>query len=197
MEGVVSETISSDISSPTTMVVLGEPIFRMQELDLGTKQSSPSSSNQNIFFEFLEIKKKNEALKAVTYIEFQKQISSTKNILLSTLDIEKSEFKLAFLEPKVYAPKVVGNYKIFILSFNTKQIDPIDRIDLHRQTSEMNYSSLTSYASYVSKLQNSLNNTLAKLKKENNSSVAKDVRIKSVEDLVIKLGLYPKNVDAA
>ncbi len=168
----------------------------MQELDPGTKQPSPSS-NQNIFSKFLEMNKRNEDLKAVTYIEFQKKTSSSKNMFLSTLDNKKGEFKLAFLEPKASAPRDFVDYKTYVLYFNTKQIHPIEQSNLHRQTREMIYFSLTSSPSNVSKLHNSLNNTIAKLKTENTSSLEKDIRIKSLDDLVIKLCLDPKNVDAS
>lgn len=59
----------------------------------------------------------------------------------------------------------------------------------------MIYSSLAIFASNVSKLHNYLNNTISKLKRENTYSLVKDVRIKSLEDLLIKLGLDPKNVN--
>jgi len=102
------------------------------------------------------------------------------------LDTKKGEFKLAFFERKVSTPRDVGDYRLFALSFNTKYIHPIDHIDLHRQIDEMIYSSLTSSTSNVSKLQNSLNNTIAELKMESTYTLEKDVRIKSLEYLVIK-----------
>lgn len=49
----------------------------------------------------------------------------------------------------------------------------------------------------TSKLQASLNNIHSQLKLENMSSLAKDTKIKGLEDLVIKLGLDPKDIKAA
>lgn len=83
-----------------------------------------------------------------------------------------------------------------MLSFNIKHIQPIDQIDLYRETREIIYSSLTSSTMSVSKLQNSLNNTLFELKMEIMSSLTKDTKIKSLEGLVIKLGLDPSDIDA-
>lgn len=60
----------------------------------------------------------------------------------------------------------------------------------------MIYSSLTSSDVVVSKLQASLNNIHSHLKLEKISSLAKDTNIKTLEAIVIKLGLDPKDVNA-
>jgi hypothetical protein len=49
----------------------------------------------------------------------------------------------------------------------------------------------------VSKLQVSLNNVQTQLKLEKISSFAKDNRIKTLEELVLKIGYDPSNVKAA
>ena len=59
------------------------------------------------------------------------------------------------------------------------------------------YSSLTTLAMATSRLQASVNNIQSQLKLEKISSLAKDTKIKSLEDLVIKLGYDPNNVEAA
>lgn len=48
----------------------------------------------------------------------------------------------------------------------------------------------------ISKLQASLENIQSQLKIEKIYSLAKDTRIKSLEDLVVKLGYDPTNVNA-
>jgi len=68
------------------------------------------------------------------------------------------QHQLAFLEPKVPVPKSTEDYKTSIFAFDTKQIHAIDQIDLHKQASEMIYSTLTSSTMAASKLQASLNN---------------------------------------
>lgn len=77
-----------------------------------------------------------------------------------------------------------------------KDIHPIDQIELRKQTREMVYSTLTSKAIVAHQLQNSLNNISAQFELEKASSQAKDIRIKSLEDLVIELGHDPKDVKA-
>jgi len=69
----------------------------------------------------------------------------------------------------------------------------MDQIELHKQTREMVYSTLANKALLAHKLQNSLNNTSAQLELEKVSSLAKDNRIKSLEEIIIELGHDPKD----
>jgi len=70
-------------------------------------------------------------------------------------------------------------------------------MDLHKQTGEMLYSTLTNSAIENSRLQASVNNIQSQLKLEKIYSLAKDNNIKSFEDLVIKLRYDPSNVKIA
>jgi len=69
----------------------------------------------------------------------------------------------------------------------------MDQIELHKKTGEMVYATLANKALLAHKLQNSLNNTSAQLKLEKASSLAKDNRIKSLEEIIIELGHDPKD----
>lgn len=60
----------------------------------------------------------------------------------------------------------------------------------------MIYSTLTSKAMDAYRLQESLNNNIAQFKLEKASSNVKDIRIKSLEDLIIELGHGPKYIKA-
>ena len=57
----------------------------------------------------------------------------------------------------------------------------------------MVYSTLANKALLAHKLQNSLHNTSAQLELEKASSLAKDNRIKSLEEIIIELGHDPKD----
>lgn len=60
---------------------------------------------------------------------------------------------MAFMGPLVLAPRSVEYYKASIFSIDTKKIHEIDQIDLHQQIGEMIFSSLTTSAMNVSRLQ--------------------------------------------
>jgi hypothetical protein len=70
-------------------------------------------------------------------------------------------------------------------------------MDLHRHTGEMVFSTLVHASSTTTKLQVSLSNVQTQLKLENISSFVKDNRIKSLEELVLKIGYDPSNVKEA
>jgi hypothetical protein len=69
-------------------------------------------------------------------------------------------------------------------------------MDMHRQIGEMIYSRLINTAIKTSKLQVSLTNIRSQLNVEKISSLAKDNKIKSLEELVLKIGYDPANVKA-
>ena len=71
-------------------------------------------------------------------------------------------------------------------------LHPLDQIELHKQTGEMIYSTLTGKAMMVQRLENSLNNTSTQLHLEKASLEAKGNRIKSLEEIIIGLGHDPK-----
>ena len=60
----------------------------------------------------------------------------------------------------------------------------------------MNFSTLANASTSAAKLQVSLNNVQTQLKLEKVSSFAKDNMIKSLEELVLKIGYDPSNVKA-
>jgi hypothetical protein len=80
--------------------------------------------------------------------------------------------------------------------FDVKDVHPVDQMDMHRQTGEMIFSTLKNTSMTASKLQVSLNNIQSQLKLEKISSLAKDNKIKSLEELVLKIGYDPTNVKA-
>ena len=67
-------------------------------------------------------------------------------MLLSNFDIEKGKMQTAFLELKVTNPRTADDYTKSIFSFDADLIHPIDQIDLHKQSGEMIFSTLTNSA---------------------------------------------------
>lgn len=74
-----------------------------------------------------------------------------------------------------------------------KEIHPLDQIELHKQIGEMVYSTLTGKAILAHQLQSFVDNTTAQLHWEKASSLAKDNRIKSLEEIIMELGHDPKD----
>jgi len=74
-----------------------------------------------------------------------------------------------------------------------KDIHPMDQIELHKHTGEMVYATLADKATLAHELKESLKNTNTQLDLEKMSSQAKDNRIKTLEEIIIDLGLDPKD----
>ena len=99
---------------------------------------------------------------------------------------------MAFLRATLPFPKTHAEYKKTVFSFNANQIHPIDQMDMHRQSGEMLFSTMTTTSMSLSKLKAALSNVQSQLKIEKLSSLAKDNRLESLEDLVVKFGYDPK-----
>lgn len=121
-------------------------------------------------------------MKNNTYNQFWKQPSNSQSRLLSIVDTEHGKMQMAFLEAQIPQTKLVADYKSSTFEFNKK-------------IGEMISSTLTNIAMSLSKLQVSFANVQSQWKMEKVSSLAKDNRIKSLEDLVIKIGYDPKDVN--
>lgn len=65
---------------------------------------------------------------------------------------------MAFLQAQVPFPKASSDYKKTIFSFDVNQIHSIYKIDMHRQSGEMLFSTMTNTAMALSKLRKNLSN---------------------------------------
>jgi hypothetical protein len=144
-------------------------------------QPNQGGAKLSIFEKYDMIKKKNQMLTGNTYAQFWKQTSTAQHKLLSSFDTEKGRIHMAFLQAQVPDPKAITNYKRAMFEVNTRDVHPVDQMDLHRQMREMLFSTLENASTSATKLQVSLNNVKTRLKLENISYFAKDNRIKSLE----------------
>jgi hypothetical protein len=115
---------------------------------------------------------------------------------LSAFDIERGRMHMAFLQAQVAETKVIIDYKRATFKFQTKDVHPANQMDLHKKTGDMVFHTLAHASASAAKLQVSLNNAQTQLKLEKISSFAKDNRIKTLEELVLKIGYDPSNVKA-
>jgi hypothetical protein len=157
-------------------------------------QPSKTGPKLSIFEKYDLIKKKNQTLTSSTYAQFWKKTSSSQHRMLSAFDTEKGRMHMAFMQAQVLDLKVITDYKRETFEFQTKDVHPTDQMDLHRQTGEMVFSTLANASTAASKLQVSLNNVQTQLKLEKISSFSKDNRIKTLEELVLKIKYDPSNV---
>ena len=100
---------------------------------------------------------------------------------------------LSHFRPTTQKPQSSADYIRTNLEVLSKDIHPMDQIELQKQTGEMVYSTLVDKTLLAHRLQNSLHNTSTQPELEKASSMAKDNRIKSLEEIIIELGHDPKD----
>jgi len=101
--------------------------------------------------------------------------------------------QMEFLQAQIPFPKSIANYKNTIFSFDVKQIHPIDQMDLCRQSGELLFSTMSTSAMPLPKLRTTLSNAQSQLKIEKMSSLSKDNKLRSLEDIIIKIGYDPQD----
>lgn len=158
--GVSTSTTPPTISASTTPHATSpsrEPLEIIQSTGTNT------SDDSNIFSRFLKIKQKNESLMSNMYSQFWKQTSTSQHRLLSTYDSEKGRMQMAFLQAQIPFPKSPSDYKKIAFSFFTSQIHPIDQMDMHKQTGEMMFFTMTTATMSLSKLTTALSNVQSQI----------------------------------
>jgi len=141
----------------------------------------------------MDIKAQNEPLRIQLYDQFLKMTPSKQQILMAAYDIKEEKMILTHFKPKVQQPQSAADYIRTNLEVLAKYIHPMDQIELHKQTGEMVYATLADKAMLAHQLKDSLSNTYAQLDLEKISSLAKDNRIKTLEEIIIELGHDPKD----
>lgn len=101
---------------------------------------------------------------------------------------------MQLLEALIAEPKTPADYKQTSFEFDAKNVHPIDQLEMHKKIYEMISSTLTSTSMIFLKIQVALSNSQSQLKMENISSQSNDNRIKSLEDLALRIGYDPLDV---
>lgn len=171
-----------------------------QEEQNRTVRGEVSSSSQqredelSIKQQFIDIKKRNEPIRIQLYNLLLKMAPTNQQRLMSSFDVSEGKMIMSHFMPTTLQPQSPSDYLRTNLEVLAKDIHPMDKIELHKQTAEMVYASLADKTLDNYRLENSLNNTAAQLELERASSQAKDNRIRSLEDIIIEIGHDPKDI---
>ena len=98
---------------------------------------------------------------------------------------------MCYLQPTTSTPKTVTRYKKMEFEVDNKNVHELDQIEFHRHSSKMLYSTMVTKAMSVTNLKNTIINLQDQMKLDKGSLYAKDLRIKALEDLILKIGLDP------
>ena len=128
---------------------------RQQSVEVSSFRA-PTGQSQDIKEEYKEIKERNERLKVQSYAHYLKMAPTNQTRLMSAFDIKEGKMQMSFLKPTIQQPRSMADYLKIDFEVLAKDIHPIDQIQLHKQTGEMVYSTLTSKAIAVHQLRNFL-----------------------------------------
>ena len=160
------------------------------EVSSSTQQSKKPSSTKA---SFKQIKAQDDLLRIEVYKQFLKATPAKQERLMSVYDIQEEKMILSHFKPKVPQPQSAADFVRTRVEVMAKDIHPMDQIELHKQTGDMVYATLVDRATMAHELKESLKNTNIQLDFERMSSMAKDNRIESLEDIIIDLGHDPKD----
>ena len=142
---------------------------------------------------FKQIKAQNELLRAEVYKQFIDATPAQQERLMSVYDIQKEKIIFSHFKPKGPQPKTAADFVKTRVEVLARDIHPMDQIELHKQAGEMVYATLVEKATMAHELKESLKYTNTQLDFERMSSLAKDNRIKSLEEIIIDLGHDPSD----
>lgn len=164
---IESDTVAEMSDSMQTILAGGTPstsqiqaLERKHSLEVSSFRA-PSEQSQDIKGKYKEIKARNEKLKAQTYAHYLRMAPTNQIRLMLAFDIKEGKIQMSFLKPTVQQKRSMADYLKTDFEVLAKDIHPIDQIELHKQTGEMVYSTLTNKAITTHQLQNSLNNISA------------------------------------
>lgn len=154
-----------------------------------TRQQSRQGSN--IKKAFTDIKARNEPVRYQLYNQLLRMAPTNQQRLMAAYDSQEGKMTLSHFKAIMQKPQSAADYIRTNLEVLSKDIHPMDQIELHKKIGEMVYSTLADKTLLAHRLQNSIHNTSAQLELEKASSQAKDNRIKSLEEIIIELGHDP------
>lgn len=82
----------------------------------------------------MDIKAQNEPIRLQLYDQFLKMTPAKQQRLISAYDIKEGKMILSHFRPKVKQPQSRDDYIRTNLEAFTKDIHPLDQIELHKQT---------------------------------------------------------------
>jgi len=95
---------------------------------------------------FIEINAKNEPIRIQLYNQLLRMAPANQQRLMSAYDIQEGKMILNHFKPKMQQPQSAVDYIRTNLEVLSKDIHPMDQIELHKKTREMVYSTLANKA---------------------------------------------------
>ena len=158
---------------PPSMETLASSFQPEQERQQGVEVTSTrqqSKQGSDIKKAFTNIKARNEPMRFQLYNKLLRMAPTNQQRLMAAYDIQEGKMTLSHFIPTTQQPQSTTHYIKTNLEVLSRDIHPMDQIELHKQTGETVYSTLADKTLLAHRLQNSLHNTSAQLELEKASS---------------------------
>lgn len=182
---------------PPSQEVSASSFQQEQDRTMGGEVSSSSKQKEgqvSIKQQFIDIKRRSDPIKVQLYNHLLNMAPSNQQRLMSAFDVSEGKLTMSHFMPTALKPQSSADYLRTNLEVLAKDIHPMDKIELHKQTGEMVYASLADKTLDNYKLTSSLNATASQLELERAPSQAKDNRIKTLEEIIIEIGHNPNDI---
>ena len=176
--GVLSEEISDDFKRvalvPTKSVKVNQ--FSFKDVD-SSEPSSIFKSTEELKASYME-KRKQSLEETRILLSKVRNLNNPKTSLVSARDTERNTFKLAMVSDK----------KVAEMELRLDKISVPDKIQLHKQTSDIIYSDLLQAMMRINKLQILVDKLEIQLKHERVENKANTIHIKKLQEDIISSG---------
>ena len=149
---------------PPSTEVSASSLQQEQQRVLGGEANSSGQQRKDessIKKQFIDIKTRNEPVRLQLYNHLLKMAPTNQQRLMSAYDVQEGKMIMSHFMPIVLRPQSAADYIRTNLEILSKDIHPMDQIELHKQTGQMVYATLADKTLVNYRLQNSLNNTSA------------------------------------
>lgn len=149
---------------PPSMETSASSFQQEQERQQGVEVTSSRQQgrqNSDIKKVFTDIKARNEPVRYQLYNQLLRMAPTNQQRLMAAYDIQEGKMTLSQFRPIMQQPQSAADYIRTNLEVLSKDIHPMDQIELHKQTGEMVYSTLADKTLMAHRFHNSLHNTTA------------------------------------
>ena len=111
----------------------------MGEVSSSTEKKGAGTSIKQ---QFKDAKRRSEPIKIQLYNHLLNMAPANQQRLMSAFDVQEGKMTMSHFTPTVQQPQTAADYIRTNLEVLSKDIHPMDQIELHKQTGEMVYATL-------------------------------------------------------
>lgn len=180
-------------AQPSIIIQLGET----EDASASPSSKEPSHDQvpliQNMFAQIVE---RNKNMQVNMEAQAESQIVPKQTRLLSSMELERSQFKIAFSHPTEMSVGSTSSLKTVNFTVDTHKLPMLDKINLHMQTGQLIVNDLHKTNVVVVKVEKMLNKVIQQLKLEKANSRALNTQVEELKNIIVNIGINPDDQPA-